>query len=115
MSACLMVRALRLGVGLLLCLPANAEAANLSKAAERGRIILQEKCGRCHAIEAVGESPLKNAPPMRDIYARFNPRELQAELSEGVVSKHREMPQIEFSDEDVYAIMSYLYTLAVKR
>jgi len=52
---------------------------------------------------------------MRDIYARFNPRELQAELSEGVVSKHREMPQIEFSDEDVYAIMSYLYTLAVKR
>jgi len=115
MSARFMVRALGLSVGLLLCLPANVDAANLSKAAEQGRIILQEKCGRCHAIEAVGESPLKKAPPMRDIYARFNPRELQAELSEGMVSKHREMPQIEFSDEDVYAIMSYLYTLAVKR
>jgi len=115
MSARFMVRALGLSVGLLLCSPANVDAANLSKAAERGRIILQEKCGRCHAIEAVGESPLRSAPPMRDIYARFNPRELQAELSEGMVSKHREMPQIEFSDEDVYAIMSYLYTLAVKR
>jgi hypothetical protein len=33
--------------------------------------------------------------------ARFAPRELQAELSEGMVSKHKEMPQIEFSDEDV--------------
>ena len=42
-----------------LCLPANLDAANLGKVATRGKIILQEKCGRCHAIEAVGESPLK--------------------------------------------------------
>jgi len=52
---------------------------------------------------------------MRDIYTRFDPRELQAELSEGMVSKHRQMPQIDFSDEDVYAILSYLYTLAIKK
>jgi hypothetical protein len=38
------------------------------------------KCGRYHAIEAVGESRLNRAPPMRDIYPRFNPRELRAEL-----------------------------------
>jgi len=115
MLARLAVQALRLSVGLLVCLPANLDAANLGKAATRGKIILQEKCGRCHAIEAVGESPLREAPPMRDIYARFNPRELQAELSEGMVSKHKEMPQIEFSDEDTYAILSYLYALAVKK
>ncbi len=115
MFARLMVRARGLSVGLLLCLPANVDAANVSKAAQRGRVILQEQCERCHAIEAVGESPLKNAPPMRNIYARFNRRELRAELSEGMVSKHRDMPQIEFSDEDVYAIMSYLYILAVKK
>ena len=52
---------------------------------------------------------------MRDIYARFDPRELQAELSEGMVSRHKEMPQIEFSDEDVYAILSYLYALSVRK
>ncbi|MDA9505543.1 hypothetical protein XI09_12890 [Bradyrhizobium sp. CCBAU 11386] len=100
---------------MLLCLPAHIEAADLSKVAKQGKMVLQEKCGRCHAIEAVGKSPLKEAPPMRDIYARFNPRELQAELSEGMVSKHREMPQIEFSDEDVHAILAYLYALAVKK
>ena len=115
MSARFIVGAPSLCMALLLCLPASLDAAKLSKAAERGKIILQEKCGRCHAIEAVGESPLKGAPPMRDIYARFSPRELQAELSEGMVSKHREMPQIEFSDEDVYGIMSYLYALAAKK
>ncbi len=108
-------QAVSLSTGLLLCLPTHFEAADLSKLAKQGKMILQEKCGRCHAIEAVGESPLKEAPPMRDIYARFNPRELQAELSEGMVSKHRQMPQIEFSDEDVYAILTYLYALAAKK
>ena len=60
-------------------------------------------------------SPLKTAPPMRDIYARYAPRELQAELQEGMVSKHKEMPQIEFSDEDVDAILAYLHALAVRK
>ena len=115
MSARFAAQALGLSIGLLVYLPANLDAANLSKVATRGKIILQEKCGRCHAIEAAGESPLEKAPPIRDIYTRFNPRELQAELSEGMVSRHKEMPQIEFSDEDVYAIMSYLYALVVKK
>ena len=110
-----LVCTLGLSAGLLLCLPNTLDAADSSKLETRGKLILQEKCGRCHAIEAVGESPLNNAPPMRDIYARFNPRELQAELSEGKVSKHKEMPQIDFSDEDVHAILAYLYALAVRK
>jgi mono/diheme cytochrome c family protein len=100
---------------LLACLPASVYAAEFSPLATRGKLILQEKCGRCHAIEANGQSPLEKAPPMRDIYTQFNPRELQAELSEGKVSKHKEMPQIAFSTEDVYAILTYLYALAVKK
>ncbi len=106
-------QALGLSAGILLCLPATSDVAESNKLAARGKLILQENCGRCHAIEAVGDSPLKEAPPMRDIYVRFAPRELQAELSQGMVSKHKEMPQIEFSDEDVYAIMTYLYALAI--
>jgi mono/diheme cytochrome c family protein len=97
----------------LVCAPALCKAADTSKLAAKGKAIVQEKCGRCHAVEATGESPLKIAPPMRDVYARFAPRELQADLREGMVSRHKEMPQIEFSDEDVTAIMWYLYALAV--
>jgi hypothetical protein len=32
-----------------------------------------------------------------------------------MVSKHRAMPQIDFSDEDTDAILAYLYALAVKK
>ena len=115
MIPCFAHQARSLIVGLLLCLSATSNAADSSQLKDRGKAILQENCGRCHAIEAVGESPLKQAPPMRDIYARFAPRELQAELREGMVSRHRAMPQIDFSDEDVDAILAYLYALAVKK
>jgi mono/diheme cytochrome c family protein len=101
--------------GLMLCWSATSDAADTSQLRTRGKLLLQENCGRCHAIEAAGESPLKQATPMRDIYARFAPRELQAELGEGMVSRHRAMPQIDFSNEDVDAILAYLYALAVKK
>ena len=91
---------------------AVVDAGNLEK---RGKVILQEKCGRCHAIEAHGDSPLKIAPPMRDIYVRFAPQELRAEIMHGMVSKHKEMPQIDFSEEDTAAILAYLYALAVRK
>lgn len=94
-------------------LPAATNAADSGRIATRGKGILQENCGRCHAIETAGESPLKNAPPMRDIYARFAPRELQERLFEGLGSRHAGMPQIQFSSEDVHAILTYLYALAV--
>src|ERR1700674_1545612 len=106
-------RAAVLIAGLVLCLSATSDAADSDKLATRSKAILQEKCGRCHAIEAVGDSPLKIAPPMRDIYARYAPQELRAELMEGKVSRHKEMPQIDFSEEDTAAILAYLYALAV--
>jgi mono/diheme cytochrome c family protein len=99
---------------LLLWVPATAAAADATTLAQ-GKAILQEKCGRCHAVEEVGESPLKIAPPMRDIYTRYAPRELQEELLEGKVSKHKEMPQIQFCHEDVHAILTYLYELARRK
>ena len=101
--------------GLLVCLPAAANAVSSSQLRSKGKALLEEKCGRCHAIGAAGQSPLNEAPPMRTIYARFAPLELQAELREGMVSRHRAMPQIEFSDEDTDAILAYLYALAVKK
>jgi mono/diheme cytochrome c family protein len=99
----------------VVCLPASSDAARYNKLERRGKAILQEKCGRCHAVEAVGDSPLKIAPPMRDVYTRFAPRELQAEIMHGMVSRHKEMPQIDFSEEDTAAILAYLYALAVRK
>ena len=61
----------------------------------------------------VGDSPLRVAPPMRDVYSRHAPRELQAELLEGMISRHKEMSQINSSNEDVDAILAHLYVLAI--
>lgn len=102
-------------VGMLAGSSVASHAADSRELRVKGKAILQQNCSRCHAIEAAGESPLKQAPPMRNVYARFAPRELQAELKEGMVSKHRAMPQIEFSDEDTDAILAYLYALAVRQ
>lgn len=91
------------------------DAAGSARLAARGRAVLQQNCARCHAIDSSGDSPMQAAPPMREIYGRFAPRELQAELSEGMVSHFRDMPQIEFASEDVDAIMAYLYQLSVQQ
>ena len=100
---------------LLVALPAASQAVDSTRLRSHGKALLQHNCGRCHAIGASGDSKLKQAPPMRTIYRRFAPKELQAELREGMVSRHREMPQIDFSDEDTDAIMAYLYALAVRK
>ncbi len=107
---------LAVSVGAMLLLgAAPLDAASRAKLAVRGRALLQDNCARCHAIDSGGESPMKTAPPMREIYARFAPRELQAELSEGMVSHYKDMPQIEFASEDVDAILAYLYQLSVRQ
>lgn len=101
--------------GLIVCFSTISNAEPPSQLRSRGKALLRENCGRCHAVGAVGRSRLKAATPMRDIYASFAPRELQAELREGMVSRHRQMPQIDFSDEDVDAILAFLYALAVRK
>jgi mono/diheme cytochrome c family protein len=107
---------LGLALGAVLLLDAvPLDATGPAKLAARGRTVLQQSCARCHAIDSSGDSPMEAAPPMREIYARFAPRELQAELSEGMVSHFRDMPQIEFASEDVDAILAYLYQLSARQ
>jgi mono/diheme cytochrome c family protein len=85
----------------------GARAADALSAAD-GRAILETHCGRCHALEATGESPLPKAPPLRQVYLSFPIQELEAGLAEGMGSRHKDMPQIQFSAEQVAAILTYL-------
>jgi len=90
----------------------NALAADNSGTEIEGKTLLEKNCGRCHAIEATGESPLKDAPPLREIYLRYPIEMLQFDLAEGMGSRHPEMPQIQFSAEEVSAILNYLGSIA---
>ncbi len=93
-------------------MPAGLGAGESSTAVSNGKTILQERCGRCHSIGKVGPSPLRQAPPLRDIYRRYAIEQLEFELSEGVGSRHRDMPQIQFSSEQIRKILEYLHNIA---
>jgi cytochrome c len=73
-----------------------------------GKAILEKNCSGCHSIEAIGASPLKGAPPLREIYLRYPIEQLEYGFAEGMGSKHRDMPQTQFSTEEVSAILNYL-------
>jgi cytochrome c len=96
---------------LLVCLtllPISAGGALATGSEIDGKAILEKNCSGCHSIEATGASPLKGAPPLREIYLRYPIEQLEYGFAEGMGSKHQDMPQIQFSTEEVSAILSYL-------
>lgn len=82
-------------------------------AAPDGGSLLAANCGRCHAVEQTGESPLKDAPPLRDIYRQRSTEQLEFEFAEGMGSQHPQMPQIQFSSEEIAAILTHLERIAI--
>lgn len=74
-----------------------------------GKGILERNCGRCHAVTGGAASPLKQAPNLWTVLGAYPNERLEAELAEGIGSRHREMPQIQFSDEDIASIYYYLH------
>jgi cytochrome c len=85
-----------------------AAAAKESRTANDGKAILEKYCARCHAIGATDTSPLEKAPPLRRIYLTYPIEQLEGGFAEGMGSRHLDMPQIQFSTEDVAAILTYL-------
>ena len=73
-----------------------------------GNALLEKNCSRCHSVEATGESPLPQAPPLREVYLTYPIDQLEEGFAEGMGSRHRDMPQIQFSPDQVAAILSYL-------
>jgi mono/diheme cytochrome c family protein len=94
------------GLALLTVGASGALAANVT--ANEGRTILEQNCGRCHAIDAKGDSPLPAAPPLREVYLKYPIDQLEEGFAEGMGSRHRDMPQIPFSEDQVAAILAYL-------
>jgi len=76
--------------------------------ASEGKALLERNCGRCHGLEATGPSPLPQAPPLREVYLKYPIDQLEEGFAEGMGSRHRDMPQIQFSGDQVIAILTYL-------
>jgi mono/diheme cytochrome c family protein len=96
---------------LLIALVPLVAGASPGRAAEGndGQALLESNCGRCHAVTAGAASPLKQAPNLYTVLGSYPGERLEFELAEGIGSRHRFMPQIQFSAEDISAIYYYLH------
>lgn len=101
--------------GATVVLPAASSPAmgeeGLSPAAQRGRVLVQTNCARCHSIDKVSPSSLKIAPPFRTLHERYPVESLQESLGEGIVTGHPTMPEFSFDPGQVGDIIAYLKSL----
>jgi cytochrome c len=88
--------------------PANAASV------EHGRQIVQRNCAICHAVGPRGRSTNREAPPFRDLHARYPVEMLAEALAEGILTGHPAMPQFVFPARDIDDIIAYLQSIQTR-
>ncbi|GJE74282.1 c-type cytochrome [Methylorubrum suomiense] len=76
-----------------------------------GETLARTNCARCHAVGRVGASPLREAPPFRELHARYPVEDLGEALVEGIRTGHPSMPEFRFDPDQAEALIAYLKTL----
>ena len=84
--------------------------------AERGKILLQKMCGRCHAVSARGRSPHRQAPPFRSFSDEtLYDDNLVKRLHDGLLTGHPDMPTFRFTWDDAAEAVNYLKSVQERR
>lgn len=76
-----------------------------------GRELAEDNCVQCHAILTDDTSHHPEAPPLRELSARYPLEALEEAFVEGISVGHPDMPEFEASPEQVGALMAYLHTI----
>lgn len=92
-----------------LMLPTAALA--ITPAEQRGKNFVVTNCSRCHAIDKVSPSPLKIAPPFRELHRKYPIETLQEALAEGISTGHPTMPEFRLEPDQINDVLSYLKSL----
>ena len=90
---------------------ATAARAQSENPIARGHALAREFCARCHAIGERGNSPHKDAPPLRYIGRTYDLDDFARVLSRGLASGHPDMPQFRFHFPDARYLRDYLRTI----
>jgi mono/diheme cytochrome c family protein len=78
---------------------------------QRGLTFVRVHCAQCHSIDTVSESPLKIAPPFRDLSRRFPIESLAPRLTEGIIANHPTMPQFRLDADQVNDVIAFMKSL----
>jgi cytochrome c len=90
---------------------AQGSAGQQDPRAQRGRVLAQANCAKCHAIGPAGESPLGIAPPFRTLHTRYPVESLEEALVEGIVTGHPSMPEFRLDVGQARDLIAYLKAL----
>lgn len=82
-----------------------------AQSAQRGVVIARTYCMSCHSIDKVSPSPLKAAPPFRDLHKKYPVESLQESLAEGIVTGHPSMPEFSFDADQIGDFIAFLNSL----
>ena len=96
-------------LGFVLFMLTSALAASPSE--ERGKTFALNNCARCHSIDKVSPSPLKIAPPFRDLHKHYPIETLAESLAEGIQTGHPTMPEFRLDPDQIHDMLSYLKSL----
>ncbi len=106
------MQATKIGFILVLLLGLGVEsAAAADPNVERGRMLAQTNCAKCHSVDKVTPSPLSIAPPFRTLHEKYPVESLQESLAEGIRTGHPTMPEFRFDHDQVGDFIAYLKTL----
>jgi cytochrome c len=97
--------------GLVATLAMTNGALALTPAEQRGKNFVVTNCSRCHAVDKVSPSPLKIAPPFRDLHLKYPIETLQESLAEGIYTGHPTMPTFRLEPDQINDVLSYLKSL----
>ncbi|WP_419951697.1 c-type cytochrome [Methylobacterium sp.] len=78
---------------------------------KQGETIARTNCARCHAIGRLGSSPLREAPPFRELHVRYPVEDLAESLAEGITTGHPTMPEFRLEPDEADALIAYLKSL----
>ena len=86
-------------------------AAQMSPREQRGQTLVRANCSTCHAIDKLSASPLKIAPPFRELHLRYPVENLQEALVEGIRTGHANMPEFRLDPGQASDVIAYLKAL----
>jgi cytochrome c len=96
---------------LLALLAASFASPAQAQSAQRGVAFARANCASCHSIDKSSTSPLRIAPPFRDLHKRYAAESLEEALGEGIVTGHPTMPEFRLDPGQVGDFIAFLKSL----
>jgi mono/diheme cytochrome c family protein len=97
-------------IGFAVALAGVPLAATAQGSVERGRVIAERLCARCHAISGPEPSPVAQAPPFSTFERKWPVEYLAEALAEGLTTDHGsvQIPAFDFTTEEIDDLLAFL-------